>query len=93
MWADTAFGRAAAYPAPSPSPTATAKPLSQDKINDFIQRVQIALIMKGYDPGPVNGELSSPKTQAALRAFQSANSLSASGFLDTDTLVRLGVSP
>lgn len=47
-------------------------------------------MVKGYDPGPADGELS-PKTREALRAFQTAASLEASGNMDVPTLNALGV--
>ena len=87
-----------AVPAPTnsaPVPPTTPSPISplqrsQDAISKFVQRVQIALMMKGYDPGPADGDLS-PKTQEALKAFQTANQLSISGNFDVDTLSALGV--
>lgn len=59
-------------------------------MSKFVQRVQIALMVKGYDPGPADGELT-PKTREALRAFQTASSLTPSGNMDMDTLHALGV--
>ncbi|WGU39012.1 peptidoglycan-binding protein [Phenylobacterium sp. NIBR 498073] len=64
--------------------------LSQDDISRFVQRVQIALMIKGYDPGPADGVLS-PKTREALRAFQTAGGLTVSGNMDMATLHALGV--
>ncbi|MFZ4607316.1 MAG: peptidoglycan-binding domain-containing protein [Caulobacter sp.] len=52
--------------------------------------MQIALIMKGYDPGAADGQLGG-KTTAALKAFQTDSNLPATGYLDVDTLRRLGV--
>lgn len=72
-------------------PTQT-RPLTQAEVRDFVQRVQIALMIKGYDPGPTDGHLG-PRTQAALRQYQTDNSLAVSGYLDVDTVRRLGVSP
>lgn len=86
----------AAAPRPAPRAassgpnTAAAPRLTQDEISKFVQRVQIALMVKGYDPGPADGELS-PKTRDALKAFQGASGLSASGNMDKDTLHALGV--
>jgi His-Xaa-Ser repeat protein HxsA len=85
--------RPAAPRAATPATPATAAPsprLSQDEISRFVQRAQIALIVKGYDPGPADGELS-PKTREALRAFQKASGLASSGSMDVDTLHALGV--
>jgi His-Xaa-Ser repeat protein HxsA len=74
------------------APAASIKPdrLSQDDITKFVQRVQIALMVKGYDPGPADGDLK-PQTREALRAFQDASGLKASGNMDMDTLHALGV--
>ena len=63
---------------------------SQDEIADFVQRVQIALLIRGYDPGPADGVLTE-KTREALRAFQRASRLTVSGNIDMDTLHALGV--
>lgn len=64
--------------------------LNQDDITKFVQRVQIALMVKGYDPGPADGDLK-PQTREALRAFQTATGLTASGNMDMPTLHALGV--
>lgn len=64
--------------------------MSQSDIKTFVQKVQVALILGGYDPGPVDGNLGG-KTQAALKAYQEANGLNATGFMDRDTLELLGV--
>jgi peptidoglycan hydrolase-like protein with peptidoglycan-binding domain len=55
-----------------------------------VKAVQQALKDKGHDPGAVDGKMG-PKTQAALRDFQSKEGLKASGRLDTDTMSKLGV--
>ena len=57
---------------------------------DSIMAVQQALKDKGYDPGPIDGKMN-PRTQAALKSFQSASNLQASGVLDADTSAKLGV--
>jgi His-Xaa-Ser repeat protein HxsA len=64
--------------------------LTKGELQLFIQKTQIALLMKGYDPGPADGQLG-PKTKTALKQFQEANSLPGTGFMDVDTLRRLGV--
>lgn len=90
--------------APAPQPSSSPPPvnsfvaprsaepsrLNQDDITKFVQRVQIALMVKGYDPGPADGDLK-PQTREALRAFQTATGLSASGNMDMPTLHALGV--
>lgn len=59
---------------------------------DFIKQVQERLHAEGFDAGPVNGAFGT-KTQAALVQFQLANTLPASGSLDSQTLLALGVEP
>lgn len=54
------------------------------------KRVQQALAERGYDPGPVDGELG-PKTKAAIADFQRANWLEATGFPDPRTRELLGL--
>ena len=60
--------------------------------DDFIKQVQERLHAEGFDAGPVNGDFGT-KTQAALAQFQLANTLPASGMLDSKTLLALGVEP
>jgi len=64
--------------------------LGKDELSEMVTKVQIALIVRGYDPGSVNGVLS-PKTKGALSQFQSANHLPATGFMDLPTLRLLDV--
>lgn len=71
-------------PGPAPRPTA-------DQLRLIIMRVQAALYSKGYDPGAIDGVLSS-STVAALRRYQAANHLTVSGAMSTETLSALGVS-
>lgn len=52
--------------------------------------VQEALKAKGNDPGPIDGRMG-PKTLAALKAFQEANGLKATGQLDNQTAEKLGI--
>ena len=68
-----------------------APAFAQDGYVEFVKRVQIALHLHGFDPGPVNGADDGP-TQAALAKFQLANNLPASGSMDEETLKQLGVS-
>jgi peptidoglycan hydrolase-like protein with peptidoglycan-binding domain len=58
--------------------------------SEQVKAVQQALKDKGHDPGAVDGKMG-PKTQAALRDFQSKEGLKASGRLDTETMSKLGV--
>jgi peptidoglycan hydrolase-like protein with peptidoglycan-binding domain len=54
-----------------------------------IERVQKALKDSGHDPGPIDG-VSGPRTAAALKAYQKAQGLEATGRLDDATLAKLG---
>jgi SH3 domain-containing YSC84-like protein 1 len=55
-----------------------------------IRQVQMALKNRGFDPGEINGMISS-QTQKAIKDFQTANNLPVSGNLDQRTLTALGV--
>ncbi len=66
------------------------KPYSQDELTQIIMKVQIALIVRGYDPGPADGVLHD-QTKAALSRFQTDNSLTVSGAMDLPTLRLLNV--
>lgn len=57
---------------------------------DKVKKVQEALKEKGHDPGPIDGILG-PQTREALKAFQMANDLKATGQLDEETASKLGV--
>ena len=54
------------------------------------REVQEALKAKGNDPGPIDGRMG-PKTRAALKSFQEANGLKATGQLDNQTAEKLGI--
>ena len=56
-----------------------------------IQRVQRALNDKGYNAGPIDGQFGA-STQDAIRRFQQASGLPATGELSSSTLSALGVS-
>ena len=58
---------------------------------DFIKDVQKRLTELGFYAGPVNGDFG-PQTQAALAQFQLSNVLPASGQIDVETALELGVS-
>jgi peptidoglycan hydrolase-like protein with peptidoglycan-binding domain len=68
-----------------------APALAQEEYVEFVKRVQIALHLHGFDPGPVNGVDEGP-TQAAIAKFQLSRNLPVSGSMDEGTLKELGVS-
>jgi His-Xaa-Ser repeat protein HxsA len=92
-------------PAPAPAPSTMpnlgpgASPLvspsstraSGDQLKMMIMRVQAALYSKGYDPGAIDGVMSS-QTKAALAKFQGAHGLPANSKMTTATLNALGVA-
>jgi hypothetical protein len=62
----------------------------RDTSESDVQNVKVALKQKGYDPGPINGELDL-QAQKALREFQQRNNLPGTGAIDEATAARLGV--
>lgn len=58
---------------------------------DFVKQAQERLKVLGFYDGPVNGDFG-PVTQAALAQFQLANVLPASGSLDAETSLALGIA-
>lgn len=71
--------------------SASAGGQSQAGGDERIKQVQQKLKDQGHDAGPVDGVMG-PKTQAALKEFQSAKGLKDSGQLDRETMAALGVS-
>jgi peptidoglycan hydrolase-like protein with peptidoglycan-binding domain len=55
-----------------------------------VKAAQEALKDKGHDPGEIDGVMG-PKTQEALKDFQSKEGLNASGQLDRETMSKLGI--
>ena len=70
---------------PDPDPRVQSGPHT-----DLYRQVQERLRVRGFDPGPVNGDFGE-KTQAALAQFQISELIPASGQLDEVTLAHLGV--
>ncbi len=61
----------------------------QDITDNLIKKIQLALLEKGFNPGPID-DIFGPKSKAALRKFQEANGLLA-GHLDFETVNALGM--
>jgi len=55
-----------------------------------VRQIQQALKDKGFDVGPIDGQLG-PQTEQALRSFQQAQGLQATGQIDQKTMAALGV--
>lgn len=55
-----------------------------------IKQIQLALKEQGHDPGPADGILGS-KTQQALKSYQQSKGLQATGRLDAETKMQLGL--
>jgi peptidoglycan hydrolase-like protein with peptidoglycan-binding domain len=55
-----------------------------------VKKIQEALKDKGNDPGEIDGKMG-PKTREALKSFQTANNLPATGRIDNETAKQLGV--
>jgi len=60
------------------------------RYDQHTKMVQQALRDKGYDPGPIDG-VQGPRTTAALRSYQQAESLDTTGRADAETLGKLGI--
>lgn len=58
----------------------------------IVKKVQIDLNQMGYGSGPVDGVFG-PKTRRALRAYQRAHDLPATGRLNIPTIRSLGLPP
>jgi len=55
-----------------------------------VKKIQEALKDKGNDPGAIDGRIG-PKTREALKSFQTANKLPATGRIDSETAKQLGI--
>jgi peptidoglycan hydrolase-like protein with peptidoglycan-binding domain len=58
---------------------------------EFVKQAQERLAALGFYSGPINGDFG-PNTQAALAQFQLSRILPASGQLDAETSLELGVA-
>lgn len=54
-----------------------------------VREVQVRLLELGHHPGPVDGILG-PRTRQALRDFQNAQAIAATGEIDDTTVMKLG---
>jgi Putative peptidoglycan binding domain len=57
---------------------------------DGVRRIQEALDQAGHDVGPIDGQWG-PQTESALREFQEAQGMEATGEPDEETLTALGL--
>jgi micrococcal nuclease len=92
QWEARAEGRglwaqpmSALTPAAEPVP-----PMETLETDDPVREAQVRLKAAGFDPGPVDGKLG-PRLSAALRQYQAANALPATGTLDQATLAAMGI--
>jgi peptidoglycan hydrolase-like protein with peptidoglycan-binding domain len=76
----------AAPPAPSRPPQAEPAPAIDEPMTSF--ELQTRLNQLGYKVGTVDGVIG-PRTTEALKKFQSDNSLSVTGTLDAQTILKL----
>jgi peptidoglycan hydrolase-like protein with peptidoglycan-binding domain len=85
--------RTSSFHLPLANSSAQAKELDMNAVPaltaEGIRAVQQALQKKGFDPGPIDGVLG-PQTEQAVRKFQDAYGISASGHIDNQTLYALG---
>ena len=80
-------GSAEVYSTMEPAAGASAAgQLSSNEVRDLQQ----TLDTRGFSPGPIDGILG-PRTKEAIREFQQANNLPATGAPTTETLSQLGV--
>ena len=59
---------------------------------DNIKKVQETLRDKGFDPGPIDGQMGS-QTREAISQYQKSENLPVTGHLDAETAGKLGVGP
>ena len=64
--------------------------LAQAMGDEKVKAAQQALKDKGHDPGTIDGKMG-PKTQSAIRDFQKAQGMEATGHLDAKTMQSLGM--
>jgi Putative peptidoglycan binding domain len=79
-----------AYLSVNPRPASSTAPSSASPRRDLVRQVQERLQTVGFNPGTIDGSMG-PQTSQALRSFQNAQGLRATGDLDEPTLNALGV--
>lgn len=62
----------------------------QNASPEQVRQIQETLKAQGQDPGPIDGVMGQ-RTQAALRAYQGSNNLTATGRADAQTMEKLGL--
>ncbi len=83
--------REAGVPLPKSSPQAgTVEMGAGHHSMTNVKQAQQALKEKGYDPGPIDGVMGA-RTKEAIKSFQNASNLPASGTLDAQTSQQLGI--
>jgi His-Xaa-Ser repeat protein HxsA len=63
---------------------------SPETLGNLVLRLQMALSLKGYQPGPLDGVLGA-QTRAALQTFQRDQGIPVTGRMETATLDALGI--
>jgi hypothetical protein len=83
--------REAGVPLPKGSPHAGTVEMGAGRNSmTNVKQAQQALKEKGYDPGPIDGVMGA-RTKEAIKSFQGASNLPASGTLDAQTSQQLGI--
>jgi peptidoglycan hydrolase-like protein with peptidoglycan-binding domain len=88
---DRDSGRSRAGESSARAPALTGQAAAGAQSSAQTTQIQQALKAKGFDPGKIDGVMSS-QTQEALRKFQKANGLQVTGTVDAQTAKALGVS-
>jgi His-Xaa-Ser repeat protein HxsA len=78
-------------PSVAPLVSPNASRATGDQLKMMIMRVQAALYSKGYDPGAIDGVMTS-ETKLALAKFQGTHGLPVNSKMTTATLNALGVA-
>lgn len=97
LYAPPPSPQAAPAPAPAPSPQSRENPSIQwvrpsaTDLENLVKRMQMALMVKHYYSGPLDGVLGKG-TRDALMAFQMDAGLELTGRMDTPTLNALGIA-